>query len=39
MMKYIRKNSILFKWKKHKMQKKLHFEMNLYFMKLNFDFN
>ncbi len=34
MIKYIGENSILFKWKTQN-AKKVHFEINLYFMKLN----
>ncbi len=30
---------IFYSTEKHKMQKNLHFEMNLYFMQLNFYFN
>ncbi len=39
MMKYIGQNTLLFKKKKKKNTKILLFEMNLYFMKLNFYFN
>ncbi len=38
MMKYIGENSILFNWKTQN-AKMVHFEINLYLMKLNFYFN
>ncbi len=39
MMKYLGKNSILFNWKTQNVFVQVHFEMNLYFMKLNFNLN
>ncbi len=37
-MRYIEKKNILFNWKTQN-AKKVHFEINLYFMKLNLFFN